>query len=112
MATRKQPKKPEAVPVNTVCSVCGVDWKRHGVNPTTDDCIRLLKEDIEILKRDLSHERVKSPYVPVPVPYRPEPSWPYRQEPYWRPPVIYSTAAKETTHFMTPASGQLTCSAL
>jgi hypothetical protein len=35
--------KPEPVIVKTVCSLCDEPWEAHGDNPTTLDCIRLLK---------------------------------------------------------------------
>ena len=35
--------KPQPVVVSTVCSLCGEDWAEHGDEPTTLDCIRLLK---------------------------------------------------------------------
>lgn len=49
MATPKKPtatgrpKKPKPIPVEMICDLCGGSWKAHGENPTTDDCIRLLK---------------------------------------------------------------------
>ena len=78
MAARKKvPAKPEAVPVNTICSVCGLPWTDHGNDPTTDDCIRLLKA--ELAKRV---QVIPQPYpVPYPVPRRP---W-YWEEWYSRP---------------------------
>ena len=68
----KRPKKPSPVPVETVCSVCGFAWTLHGSDPTTDDCIRLLK--VELAKK------------PVPVPYiQPYPYWvPYRERPLYK----------------------------
>jgi hypothetical protein len=73
MAARKKTAKakPEAVPVNTICSVCGLPWHDHGEDPTTDDCIRLLKA--ELARRPLT--------VPVPHPY-PVPVYPKRPW-YW-----------------------------
>lgn len=41
--------KPKPVVVTTICSECGLAWEAHGKNPTTADCIRLLK--IELAKR-------------------------------------------------------------
>jgi hypothetical protein len=35
--------KPEPVIVKTICSLCDEPWELHGDNPTTLDCIRLLK---------------------------------------------------------------------
>ena len=28
-------KKPKPVVVTTICSLCGLDWERHGAEPTT-----------------------------------------------------------------------------
>lgn len=47
--------KPEPVAVNIVCSLCELPWSQHGDDPTTLDCIRLLKQ------RNL--------YTPFPRPY-------------------------------------------
>lgn len=41
--------KPKPVVVTTICSECGLDWDDHGDNPTTSDCVRLLK--IELARR-------------------------------------------------------------
>src|SRR5208282_2469717 len=103
---RKTTRKPEPIAVETVCSVCGLDWKRHGKNPTTDDCIRLLKQ--ELLNRPLTKPYPYpvpvpvSPY-PVPVPYR-EP-W-ERERPY-RPYRPYGPIWTST-----PAQGELVCSSV
>jgi len=35
--------KPKPVVVKTICSECDLPWEDHGENPTTSDCIRLLK---------------------------------------------------------------------
>lgn len=34
---------PSPVAVTTICSVCGLGWEAHGLDPSTDDCIKLLK---------------------------------------------------------------------
>ncbi len=39
----KSQLRPEPVVVSTVCSLCGELWEPHGPNPTTLDCIRVLK---------------------------------------------------------------------
>lgn len=79
MAARKNvAPKPEPVAVQTICSMCGLDWKRHGRNPTTEDCIRLLKQ--ELASRPVTP--TVAPYVPVPYPYPvPVPRRPYYGEP-------------------------------
>ena len=38
--------QPKPVIVSQVCSMCGLDWERHGEKPTTEDCIRLLKAEL------------------------------------------------------------------
>lgn len=64
------PKRPTARVVAEVCSLCGLDWRRHGTNPTTDTCIRLLKADLAAASAPRP-----IPYVqPIPYPmitYRP-----------------------------------------
>lgn len=37
---------PKPVVVKTICSMCDLDWEDHGDNPTTEDCIRLLKAEV------------------------------------------------------------------
>jgi hypothetical protein len=88
MATRKR-NKPEPVAVETICSVCGLDWDAHGADPTTDDCIRLLKEELaaEIARKPIAVPiQVPVPVYPKRVPwywgewyggYRPAPKYPY-----------------------------------
>lgn len=44
--------KPEPIVVRTLCSLCDLDWEPHGDEPTTADCIRLLK--IELSRRPLN----------------------------------------------------------
>ena len=80
MAT-KRPKKPSPVPVQTVCAVCGLDWKAHGDDPTTDDCIRLLKAEV-------AKGPVTVPYYPYPYVIRETPA-PYIESPYrpYKPPL-------------------------
>lgn len=82
-ARKKAPAKPEAVPVNTICSVCGLPWSDHGRDPNTDDCIRLLKAELA--------KRVQYVPIQIPVPYpRPTRPWywedwysrPHRRKPY------------------------------
>jgi hypothetical protein len=38
--------RPEPVPQNVVCSVCGMQWHQHGDNPGLMTCIRLLKAEL------------------------------------------------------------------
>jgi len=39
-------KTPEPKPTAIVCSVCGLEWKRHGKTPTLEKCIELLKAEV------------------------------------------------------------------
>jgi hypothetical protein len=104
MATQKKATKPEPVAVSTVCSLCGLDWKGHGRNPTTVDCIRLLKK--ELANQPISVPRpYPLPYpVPYPRPYR-EP-W-YGERPYYGVSKIDcgTTTHNETTQ--TPALAEI-----
>ena len=61
------PSCPEPVVTETVCSLCGFDWEDHGENPTTDDCIRLLRDRVEDL------ENTPVPFKIAPAPYTPPP---------------------------------------
>ena len=38
-------QKPEAVPAALKCSVCGLDWRKHGSKPTLEKCVELLKAE-------------------------------------------------------------------
>lgn len=38
--------KPQPVVVKVLCSLCDLDWTLHGDKPTTEDCIRLLKQEL------------------------------------------------------------------
>jgi hypothetical protein len=113
MATRKKtPQKPEPVPVSTICSVCGLSWHDHGKDPTTDDCIRLLKAE-------LAKRLIQVPYS-YPVPSRSYHPWhweewymrPRRGEPYE---ITYGGGGlAEKTYSInecTPRALQTTCKA-
>jgi len=67
--------KPKAVTTVQVCSLCGLDWKRHGENPTTDDCIALLRADLAAAER-------RPVYIPYARPIPWSPYWPY-YAPVW-----------------------------
>jgi hypothetical protein len=68
--------KPEPKIVSEVCSLCGLDWKRHGKSPTTETCIGLLLDEVRALNARLAHQPIFKP-LPYPVPYvRPyQPFW-------------------------------------
>src|ERR1035441_5059779 len=109
MATRKKtPIKPEPVAVTTICSVCGLSWLSHGKDPTTEDCIRLLKD--ALASRPISAPR---PYA---IPYRPWywEEWynkPYRRsEPYE---ITYGGRAEKSYSLneVTPRLLNTTCEA-
>lgn len=38
--------KPAPKVEKEVCTVCGLDWKRHGKEPTLEMCVELLKADL------------------------------------------------------------------
>lgn len=61
---------PEPVVVQTICSMCGLAWERHGEDPTPEDCIRLLKA--ELATRPVIVSYPINPVYPV------YPQWQYR----------------------------------
>lgn len=68
-------KKPTPKTVKQVCTLCGLDWGRHGENPTTDTCVALLLEEIKSLNAQLAHRPISYPVVqPIIRPYAPY--WP------------------------------------
>lgn len=88
----KKNTKPEPVVVSTLCSECGLDWGLHGEEPTTDDCIRLLKAE-------LSRKRLRFTPMPkmIPYPYTPPYTPPIYPNPYaeWQPcykPATFGTS--------------------
>lgn len=97
--------RPAPVVVTTVCSMCGLDWQRHGSDPTTEDCIRLLK-------MELAHRPVT---ITLPVPYAqpvvyPTPVRPWPTGPTWtsNPPAITCDTATASI----PRLSSTTCSAV
>ena len=100
MSTKKT-LKPEPVAVSTICSVCGLSWIEHGEDPTTDDCIRLLKAAATKAVAPI-------PYYPAyPYPHwREEPLWPKRHEPYE---ITYGGRAEKGLQECTPRLAQTTC---
>lgn len=69
--------KPEPRVISEVCSLCGLDWKRHGKSPTSEKCVSLLLDEVRALNAQLA-SRPAVPWVmphPYPVPYRPFSPW-------------------------------------
>ena len=93
--------KPAPVAVETICSVCGLDWDAHGDAPTTDDCIRLLKE---ALAEEIKRKPVTVP-IQVPVPVYPRPwvrpyyweQW-YGEHPYKGNQIYCKSGTTETSY--------------
>lgn len=101
--------RPKPVVVTTICSECGLPWEAHGDEPTTGDCIRLLK--IELAKRP--SVAIAQPYV---YPVYPQP-WTH---PYWYGTTYCNTSgivdaiactATSTVDYKTPTI-ETTCSAV
>lgn len=94
--------KPTARVVSEVCSLCGLDWKLHGKDPTAETCVSLLLDEVRSLNSQLAHRPLVRP-LPYPVP-----AW---TRPYWGP--FYSISAQSSTAqlpqygqvYNTPASG-------
>lgn len=72
--------KPHPVVVSQECSVCGLEWSRHGDSPTAKTCIDLLRADVSAARIQLANR----PYA-QPIPFRPfVPALPSRPSgPYW-----------------------------
>lgn len=79
---------PQPVVVQSMCSVCGLEWDRHimevrpgpdgepvEVGPSLMECIRLLKERVNQLAAYREAVQPSTPWVPVP--NAPWPSNPY-----------------------------------
>jgi hypothetical protein len=47
-------RKPQPVNKTVVCSICGLDWEKHGKAPTMEKCVALLKA--ELAKRTLPNQ--------------------------------------------------------
>jgi len=99
---RAEPVTPQPRVVSEVCSLCGLDWKRHGKQPTTETCIELLLAEVRSLNAALAVRPVSIP-APYPVPYPrpyPVPYWP--QSPWWGTSRI--TYGNTSSGLYTPAS--------
>lgn len=100
---KKAAAAPSPVPVVTVCSVCGLDWASHGADPTTEDCIRLLKAE-------LARRPVTVP-IPMPTPY-PVP-WGERWPPWRRGgPIWVSPNHIDVVPLGTPRAIETQCKAV
>lgn len=65
--------------VSEVCSLCGLDWKDHGKNPTAETCVKLLLDEVSSLNARIAVRPIINnpyPYVPVPYPVYPRPYYP------------------------------------
>lgn len=63
--------KPHPVVVSQECSVCGLEWSRHGDSPTAKTCIDLLRADVSAARIQLANRPYAQPiplppFVPVP----------------------------------------------
>jgi hypothetical protein len=104
VATQRRPKPRH---VQTVCDICGLDWKRHGRAPTVEKCIELLKADLAAEQRRATPLPPYAP-LPYPVPYPvPRPFPPWQPQP-WRPQPWYTTGGttNQTTSELPVISGQ------
>lgn len=77
-------KKPAPKVTKEVCTLCGLDWDKHGDSPTTDTCVELLLGEIRSLNAQLAHRPligrpIIQPIYPYPNPYVP----PVPSRPYW-----------------------------
>jgi hypothetical protein len=71
--------KPQPRVITEVCSLCGLDWKRHGKEPTSDKCIELLLQEVRSLNAQLASRPYVQP-IPYPLPYLPRPY----PRPWWQ----------------------------
>lgn len=77
-------RKPEPQVVSTICSLCGLDWERHGAEPTSETCIELLLGEVRSLNAQLAARPIVQPIgYPLPVPYPRTYPVPYYRSPWW-----------------------------
>lgn len=80
-------KKPTARVVSEVCSLCGLDWKRHGDAPTVETCVELLLAEVRALNAQVAHRPTPAIFPPVVLPlvphlpFRPLSPWMTKQHP-------------------------------
>ena len=99
--------KPKPVVVTTICSLCGLDWERHGESPTTEDCIRLLKAELASRPGPTIVLRERYPYTPyVPPVILPQPWWSGSSVRY----DCSTTSAQ--VEIRTPATAAISCSSV
>ncbi len=95
---------PKPKVVKEVCSLCGLDWKGHGRNPTAETCVKLLLDEVSSLNAQLAVRPFSRPYpypVPTPYPVYPRPVYPrpvYPRPVYPRPyyPQWYTTYSQSS----------------
>lgn len=99
-----KPTKPEPVVIQTICSMCQLDWAAHGEDPTTEDCIRLLKVELAMAKRRVV---INQPPVVYPPPGRLYPVWGLGTsvQPCASPPTI---TCQNTVEHRTPRLAEIT----
>lgn len=103
-------RKPQPRVVSEVCSLCGLDWKRHGKTPTTETCIELLLDEVRSLNARIAAQPISRPY-PYPVPYpQPYPVPRYPWSPWWGTTRI--TYGTTSSGLYTPASSSALPSAI
>lgn len=54
------PAKPTAIPSAHKCSLCDLDWKRHGEKPTVEKCVELLKAECSRLRNPVGVSEVST----------------------------------------------------
>lgn len=101
-------KKPTPRVVTEVCDLCGLDWRLHGDNPTTETCIKLLAAEVRRLESQLALRPISFP-VPYPQPYPVPRPWPYYPRPIWT--TIGNTSSSASGNY-TPALSNITPRAL
>lgn len=69
--------KPSPKVVIEVCTLCGLDWQRHGKEPTAETCVALLLDEVRSLNAQLAHRPILRPLPAfLPNPIYPRPYWP------------------------------------
>jgi hypothetical protein len=71
MSARRPVPTPKPEVVQTVCSMCGLDWARHKKAATAEECIRLLKDDLAGAEVRAAQRPYQYPWVITSEPHRP-----------------------------------------